>query len=164
MLGTLPRLEEVSLRDADVTDAGLIALTNAKTLTSLCVECTEVTDASLPYLKKLPHLNTLWLGTGIMGHGPNITDRGMEMIGEMTSLTSLDLSGTRITDKGLVYLKKLRGLTNLTIDDTRITEAGLVSIESLQAFERVRLYLGGGHPLTDVWRRPIWRSLNRSFK
>lgn len=152
VLGTLPKLEQAWMRDAQVTDAGVIALAHAKSLRSLCMEGTKVTDACLPYLKQLPHLETLWLGTGVRGHGPNITDRGMETIGEMTILISLDLSGTKITDEGLVYLRNLARLKNLKIDNTRITEAALVNLAPLQSLESVRLYMGtrGGTAITDV--------------
>ena len=60
---------------------------------------TGVTNAGLPYLKKLRSLQTLVLTDTA------VTDSGEAELAQLKGLKTLDLIGTHITDDGLVQLK-----------------------------------------------------------
>ena len=59
---------------------------------------TEVTDAGLEHLKRLPRLESLNLTR------TKVTDAGMQHLEGLTTLRTLGLFGTHVTDAGLVYL------------------------------------------------------------
>jgi hypothetical protein len=68
---------------------------------------TQVTDASLEYLKVLTSLQKLDLGI------TRVTDAGMRHLKGLTSLQELNLHDTHVTDAGVNELKK--ALPNCTI-------------------------------------------------
>ncbi|HEX4145096.1 MAG TPA: M56 family metallopeptidase [Pirellulales bacterium] len=146
ILGGLPDLEAIRLRDTKVTGTGLAALAPLKSLAQLGLAGTKIGDASLVHLKQLPSL--LWLDLGVYDEGAEITDEGLKTVGELTNLTNLDLSGNKLSDAGLIHLQKLSRLEGLSLDNTGITEQGLKNLEPLQSLQRLRLYTG--HNVTDV--------------
>ena len=74
-----------------ITDAGLkeVNLADFKSLTTLKLSYTLVTDAGLKELAGLKGLTTLNLGA------PNVTDAGLKELAALKSLTTLDLSARR---------------------------------------------------------------------
>ncbi|XP_071590100.1 F-box and leucine-rich repeat protein 13 isoform X2 [Heliangelus exortis] len=84
--------------------------------------CIDVTDASLTEIAQrccaLTYLSLRYCG--------NVTDAGIEALGEMSSLISIDLSGTIISDTGLRALGSYGNIKKLTIANCKnISDAGI---------------------------------------
>ena len=56
----------------------------------------------------------------------------------LTTIASLDLSGTQVTDAGLVRLKGLKRLSELTLSFTKVTDAGEKKLR--QARPNLKIY------------------------
>jgi hypothetical protein len=71
IVADFPELRELSLKGADVTDAGLVSLRGLRMLERLNLSQTSLTDAALPYFKGLARLRmidlrgTQWTPAGI---------------------------------------------------------------------------------------------------
>ncbi|MCB1121637.1 MAG: hypothetical protein KJT03_08820 [Verrucomicrobiae bacterium] len=72
-----------------------------------------------------------------------ITDAGLEFIGQMTNLTHLHLNNTAVTDAGLAYLENLYQLEYLNLYGTNITDEGLKSLQRLKNLKKVFLWETG---------------------
>jgi len=57
------------------------------------------------------------------------TDTSLVQLEQLTSLETLELSGTQITDAGLVHLKGLARLQALVLGNTQITDAGVDTLQ-----------------------------------
>jgi len=66
-----------------------------------------------------------------------ITDTGLVHLKGLTSLQTLNLSGS-ITDSGLVHLKGLTNLQQLYLEDTQITDAGVADLQ--KALPNCKIY------------------------
>ncbi|PQJ29022.1 hypothetical protein BSZ32_11335 [Rubritalea profundi] len=88
----------------------------------------RVTVQGVKTLAKLKNLKKL----GLLGM--ELTDESLKLIGTMTALEELDLSGSSVTDDGLTHLK---GLVNLKILRADLTGAGLVYLDHLSGIEEV---------------------------
>ena len=97
---TLPKVEQLDLKNTAITDAGLANLEGLTTLTTLHLENTAVTDAGLAHLKNLSKLEYLNL------FGTAVTDKGLEELKGLKSLKKLYLWQTKTTDAGIAALKK----------------------------------------------------------
>lgn len=137
-IGRWSELKTVSVSRSKVTDKGVAALALLKSLVSVDIGGTNVSDAGVEHLKRLPLLKTLSLG--LYNQGCKITDAGMTHVGEITSLEWLDLSGTAVTDEGLKQIRSLTNLKNLSIDNTKITDAGLAHLVAMQNLSHLRAY------------------------
>jgi hypothetical protein len=87
----------------------------------------KLTDAELPLLLKFPNLREL------ICEYSQISDAGMETIGQLKQLTWLDLTGgvQGVTNKGMVHLKNLTQLQRLAILGSGITDEGVASLSEL---------------------------------
>jgi hypothetical protein len=95
-LGVFPNLQVLYLHHTSIGDAGVANLRDLKSLTTLDLFDTRVTDAALEHLAEwMPHLE--WL----------------------------ELSDTAVTDAGLRFLKGLRHLRRLDVRSTKVTDAGV---------------------------------------
>ena len=65
------RLQELSLTETQITDAGLVHLQVLTLLQDLSLRDTQVTDAGLIHLKRLNQLENIYL------RGTRVTDRGI---------------------------------------------------------------------------------------
>lgn len=72
-----------------------------------------------------------------------VTDRTMEIVGEMSRLRRLDLRQTAISDAGLARLRGHEHLTELVLARTRLTDAALETLLALPALERVWTWESG---------------------
>ncbi|XP_075064844.1 F-box and leucine-rich repeat protein 13 [Mixophyes fleayi] len=84
--------------------------------------CLRVSDLSLLRIaQKCHNLNFLSLR-----FCENVTDSGIELLGNMTSLISIDLSGTSITDRGLTALGVQSKIRELSVSECLgITDIGI---------------------------------------
>lgn len=109
-VGPLPRSE---------LNAHLAACTD---LVALNVSQTNLTEADLAWLARMPRLRELSLrellvGDGVLAHLAGHAD-----------LETLDLSGTRVTGSGLEHLASARGLKHLLLANTPLRDAFLTSL------------------------------------
>jgi beta-lactamase regulating signal transducer with metallopeptidase domain/thiol-disulfide isomerase/thioredoxin len=134
-IAILPALESIDLRRTKVTDDGMARLAAVKSLRSVSIPGTAVTDAGLLHLARLPHLEALRLG--VYDEGADVTDDGMRIVGRMTGLKSLGLSGTKVGDEGLKHLAPLVNLEFLDIDETQVTIEGLAALAPLTGLRQL---------------------------
>ena len=80
---------------------------------------TFVTDDGLEHLKQMKQLETLGLSA------PGVTDRGLEVVSELSGITSLYLRGTQVSDAGLQHLRRLTRLYILDLSETDVSDRGL---------------------------------------
>ena len=84
----------------------------------------QATDSHLELVKRLK-VSSLDLKNS------KVTDRGLQDLQEMTTLTILMLDGTPVTNQGLGHLDKLTDLRVLTLGEQHITDAGLEHLKGM---------------------------------
>ncbi|MBC8872533.1 MAG: HEAT repeat domain-containing protein [Planctomycetes bacterium] len=148
-----------------------------------------LTDDDLVDLKGLPGLNHLRLGrpvaftdTDVIVTNTKITDSGLEHLTELSSLKTLDLSGSQVTGPGLEHLKGLPNLRTLHLGGTQITDSGLehltgltylqtldlrgcsvtdAGLEHLRGLHRLESLLLSGTQVTEAGGRSLKRALTK---
>jgi len=115
-----------------VTDEGLKALKLLPKLIHLSLYGTPVTDAGLVFLKDT-QLERLFVVKG------DITDAGLETIGQLGSLKILGLSQCdKITDDGIAHLSSLANVENLFLhNNDLLSSAVLARIKPLKTLKRL---------------------------
>lgn len=159
-LSRLPKLEELKLGSADITDEGLAyigKITSLKTfelqphVTLISGSRSRLTDVGLRHLKGLTNLEVLSIPGGQftdagMAHLAGMTklkrltlisassvfsDEGFKAFVGMNDLEWLFISGKLfVTDAGLAHLKNKSKLVNLFLGNSQITDAGLVHLQN----------------------------------
>ena len=110
----------------NLTDDGLTALSQSRSLEYLEIPMSQCTDAGIAQLTALKSLRGLTIGSSAL------TDDSLRTIGTWAPLQRLSLSRTNITDAGLAHLSGLRELDHLYLSDNpQLTGAGLVHLQSL---------------------------------
>lgn len=162
-LPQLTNLQELDLQDTRITDAGLKTITRCQQLRWLNLSSgvdiesrggqpsslrrrSQLTDAGLPNLMKLPKLEFLILD------GAGITDMGLAALGGCRSLKQLSLRNVDVSDTGLHSLNGLDQLQSLVLSNTKITDAG---IEQLLALKNLRSVSLSNTQITDVGLRSL---------
>ena len=84
----------------------------------------QATDSHLELVKRL-RVSSLDLKNS------KVSDRGLQNLQGMTSLTILMLDGTPVTDEGLGRLSKLADLRMLTLGEQHLTDAGLAHLKGM---------------------------------
>lgn len=112
----------VSLSNTQVTDPDLKELRRFENLRELFLWNSPVTDAHLNEIAGFKNLRALYLG------GTTVTDEGLKHLDELMSLRYLDLSGTQVTDEGLKVLAELQGLQEVDLSRTQATEEGVADL------------------------------------
>jgi len=69
-----------------------------------------------------------------------ITDKGLEKLKGMKSLTRLHLENTKVTDAGLEHLKGLENLEYLNLYGTQVTDAGIQKLAGLKNLKKLFLW------------------------
>jgi hypothetical protein len=131
LLQGLPRLENLALRSANVTDAGLVHLRSVHHVFYLDLVSDRITDAGLANLEALPRLENLSLDS------PNITDAGLAHLEGLHRLEFVGLCSEKITDAGLAHLQDLRELKSLSLGCS-ITDAGMQHLTRLTKLRWLR--------------------------
>ena len=150
---------------SDVGDSELSRIVELRSLKSLKIWGTRLTDAGIEHLKGLTKLQKLNLiGTNVtgaifehlkgmtklqelnLGASP-VTSVGLEHLKGVTSLQTLTLIGTRVTDAGLEHLKGMTKLQKLDLTFTGVTDAGLEHLKGMTELQDLRL---GNTGVTDA--------------
>jgi Leucine-rich repeat (LRR) protein len=119
---------------AKLEDDGLERLKPLKRLETLGIEYNGITDAGLRHLRTFPHLKHLFLKGNFQ-----ITDAGMETLGEMQQLESLDVMEIPVSDRGVKYLAGLTNLRELHLRTKKLTNVGLAHLQALGNLERLSI-------------------------
>ena len=130
----LPSLTRISLIGAKITDSGLMQLASAKTTyTSIDLGQTAITDESLATLSQFSALKSLGLGQ------TKITDAGLEHLSKLKHLQDLSLVRCSLSDNGARHLKPLTNLQSLDLGLVPITDEGLVHLKGLTNLQDLNL-------------------------
>lgn len=138
----LPRLSDVSIEDAPITDRSLKLLSQSDTIRRIRMPRTQLTDHGVAYLLAAPQLELLDLVDCV-----GISDASLATIGRLPQLRNLRVSGNRITDRGVEHLAGLGNLAALGLQQTAVTDAGVTKLTALESLKEINLY---GTPVTDA--------------
>jgi eukaryotic-like serine/threonine-protein kinase len=136
-LADLPS-HEVTITAIDLTksaasDDGLKKLAQATDVNELSLADTKVTDAGLVHLRKLQRLTRLNLSqTAIKGPG-------LDHLQDASGLVELNLADTQITDQGISRLLRFERLKNLDLSNTATTDVGLANLKDLKSLVTLNL-------------------------
>ncbi len=102
-----PKLKSLSVGGVD--DAAAATIAQCRTLTSLELTHTEITDGGLKAIATLPALRSLNLSSSI------ISDAGMSHLTGLSQLEHLQLRASNVTDETLKYVAAMHTLTRLDL-------------------------------------------------
>ncbi len=104
----------------------------------------KVNDEDLLILTELRELKELAISGQTQKSPPRsdgkITDKGLQAIGRLSKLESLNLCGNRIADAGLKELRELKELRRLDLSLTAVTDDGLQAPRLLENLEYLRVW------------------------
>jgi internalin A len=148
-----------SLARTWATDADVEQVASMKTVKTLDLSLTYVSDRGIERLKALDHLEALNLSSAefitdaaiafLRGHrqlktlnlrGTDVTDTSLAYVAELPQLTSLDIAFTQITDVGLEHLASLAQLEELDLGGNKISGAGLHVLKLLPKLRKLSFY------------------------
>lgn len=147
LLSGIKTLKTLWITESSVTDAGLEHLSGLDQLEAIVIRSAAFTGSGLKALAKLPKLNY------IECERAGVTDQGLSELPKFTQPIDLDLSGTSVTDAGFKHLKRFKGLKKFehTPSDypkksPRLNGSGLKDLAGLTGLRMLQL---DGHPITD---------------
>lgn len=126
-------LHHLYAEQTPVTDDGLSALSDMKSLTKLKLNFNNITDRGAGYLSNLTKLRELELAN------TKVTDKGIANLAKLESLELLNLGSTTISANGLASLAALKNLQSLYLYSTKIGDKGLASIVNFQNLSYLNL-------------------------
>ena len=125
-LTALSRLEVLDIEGNAVTDDGLKLLAQFPELRELSLNILPLTDQGLTHLPAIPKLQSLSVRYSEGFAGVIVTNAGVRSLGQLTQLTSLNLTGAkRITDACLPDLMRLSQLQQLNLSASGLTSDGI---------------------------------------
>jgi Leucine-rich repeat (LRR) protein len=128
-----PENKLVIVFDTGLAGSGLLKmLYKIPNVHTLYLPDSLVHDEDLAYLKDMKQLRSL----SLRGNG-DITEKGFKLIGELTNLEFLDLTGTHITNDMLRHLQGLTNLRELRLMRTTVTDEGLENLTTLKNLTRL---------------------------
>ncbi|HEY9754966.1 MAG TPA: hypothetical protein V6C97_07395 [Oculatellaceae cyanobacterium] len=133
-------LKTLWLTGTDLSDQALEAISSIPSLSHLILKKTSITDGGIVHLKGLSALQTLNVPS-------QISDAGLKNIGELSSLTRLDVSYTSITNAGIKYLVPMDSLSELYLNDTKLTDGVFEHLKEMPSLKTVFL---SGTKITDA--------------
>lgn len=163
VIESLPLNELVLQRMELVSDKGIAVLKNFPNLTKLGItNCPIISDKGLESLRLMNKLQAVDLSAdpdvtdktisylpktlGMLNlKGDQISGKGCAQLGQLTKLTTLDLSFTAIVNDDLKHLQSLNKLTFLALAGTSVSDAGMKYITKISSLERIIL---AGTPIT----------------
>ncbi len=140
-------LQQIALYGSSITDDHLKQLSQFPNLQFLQIIRAPVTDdgiASLAAITKLRQLDLFMTGPGWPNPVPgsrntNITDFGIQKLGQLSDLEQLRILTTAITDEALGTIALMAKLRFLKLDGHPITDDGIVQLRSLTSLEGLHL-------------------------
>lgn len=122
-LEDLHQVVDLRLVQAPITNAGAERIGRLKSLQSLRLIETRMTDDGLVHFEKLPALGFLHL-EGTAG-GNEFTDRGLDHVSHIERIGTLHLYGAGFTDEGLTWLQRPKALHSVFCVDTTFSPSGM---------------------------------------
>ena len=123
-LSSLPRFPALkALMPMDVSDDGFRHVGRCEQLEDLwCMYCRDTGDVAAEHLVNLPKLKTYYAGV------TQITDKGLESLGKISSLEKIEFHHcAKLTNAGLVFLRGLPHLREIKVDGSpAVTREGFV--------------------------------------
>jgi Leucine-rich repeat (LRR) protein len=145
-LARCKRLQSLDLSRTQVTGAGLKPLEKLKRLRTLSLSEIPITDEGLKVVSNLKNLQRLYLFSQMKYADPalkrlaRVTEKGLEELGRLDKLVSLQLSGLPVTNEVLEELaEKLENLQELELADTEVTNKGLTALAKLGTLQELNL-------------------------
>jgi hypothetical protein len=140
----LPRITDLNLYFAEyITDEGVAAIKDWKTLKRLNLHGTKAGDSALEHVAGVTTLESLDVGSTLM------TDVGLERLTRLPNLKELTMGGNEMGDAGLQALRQMPGLTYLDLAGRQgtdknvwtiaMTEVGLQAVLTLKNLRELRL-------------------------
>jgi internalin A len=133
----LPNVEQLDLRNTNVTDAGLVHINSLKRLSKLRLP-ESITDKGLESLKDLQFIEELYLDN------TKVTSAGLASLKNSLHMHVLFLTGTAISDDGLPHLAGMKQLEWLNLSSTQVTDRGLPRLQVLPKLKTLNLFLLSG--------------------
>lgn len=133
-LAGLTKLHQLDLSYTEVTDAGIAHLTKLPALKFLDLNATELSDDALKEIAQITSLDHLRLNYG------RFTDKGVQMLSSLKNLVTLEMARTRVTDESMPALASLSQLRRLNLDYTNVSDKGLeILVKGVPGLEMLRL-------------------------
>jgi internalin A len=158
IVGSLPHLSDLALRQTRVMGPGLRHLEAVSTLTKFDYSEVQVGNEVLEHLWRLKQLKHLDLhSTRIVGAAideqaslpvleslnlsyASVTDEGIaRLAASLPALETLDLSHTLVADQGIVHLEVLPHLKRLNLAATGVSDVGMEHLRKLRSLEDLDL-------------------------
>ncbi|MCE9562926.1 MAG: protein kinase [Planctomycetes bacterium] len=152
-LESIPTLKGIYFPHLVISPTGIRSLLpSKKALNSLYLVQSNLTDEHLKVIGQLTALTSVNLSATVSG----ITDAGLGHLAGLTKLESLFLEELAITDAGLRHLTSLPALTSLGLSKTAISDAGIESLAKLKSL----VYLGiAGTRITEAGFKRLQKEL-----
>lgn len=137
---SLKHLKWLNLDNTCITDDGLKKIYRLTCLEHLSVANARhlenkynifITNKSMEYISKLPHLNHLAIS------GTQVGDMGMAHLTQLSALDTLDVAGTGISDCGVVEIAKMTSLVDLDLSHCRLSSAIVPLLNNMPNLETV---------------------------
>ena len=140
-LSAFPRLGDLSIEHAALTDTDLSHLSVFTALSRLTITDTKLSDAGLRRIGAVQTLKMLRL------HNVQLPDDGLRHFAPLEQLEHLDLSGSPISAPDIRRLAQLPKLNWLDLAKSRLDADGLAALETLSSLEYVNL---AGNPVSEA--------------
>lgn len=126
-----------SLQPYQINDGALARVASqpeaAAEITAIEIQNAQLTQAGIASLKAMENLTILSL------HGPSMQPLALSLLGQLTSLKSLDISGTMANDEVVGNLATLENLESLNLSGTPITPAAGAPLSRLISLRVLKL-------------------------
>jgi hypothetical protein len=124
---TAGQITAVDLSDSSAGDDVIAAIAVFPTINTLnCSNASRVTGQGFATWSPEARIESLYLV------GTALDDAGLQQVGHLGSLKTLQLGQTKITDAGLPALDRLINLETLSLSNTAVTDIGLISLRDLR--------------------------------
>ncbi len=97
-----------------------------------CINFPAFNDRTAALLAKLSD-NIVWLRLD----NTQLSDEGLEAVGQLKQLVRLNLAGTGISSSGINKLKNLSHLEYINLTATKVNDAGLQTLASLPSLQQI---------------------------
>ena len=139
-LAELRHLTRLELPGDYFDDDALPYVARLAGLEELNLRCALISDAGLRQLVPLQSLRVLRVGWRSDDSDiPEITDAGMKSIAELSSLEELDIGCCHVSDQGVKLLRRLPRLRTLDLTLNPITDATLEEVKRFPRLEQLDL-------------------------